>query len=254
MRRLMLTIEYDGTDFYGWQVQAEGRTVQGVLEEAVLKACGEQARVSGASRTDSGVHAEGQVAHFDADSALPPGRLLKALNHWLPHDVAVLDCREAPDGFDARFSAASKLYRYRLLCSQVRRPLRERSTVRVWRPLDRRAMRACAEMLVGEHDFTSFASEHTEAASNVRRLIRSELVEAGDELHYLVEGDGFLYNMVRIIVGTLLEVGLGNLTPDEFAAALAARDRKAAGPTARPRGLALVRVSYPNDPREDGGR
>jgi tRNA pseudouridine38-40 synthase len=253
MRRVMLTLEYDGTSFYGWQVQAEGRTVQGALEEAVLKACGARARVTGASRTDSGVHAEGQVAHFDTGSDLPSARLLKALNHWLPHDVAVLDCREAPDGFDARRSAAAKLYRYRLLCSEVRRPLRERFTVRIWLPLDREAMRACAGMLVGEHDFTSFASEHTEAASNVRRLFRSELIEVGEELHYLAEGDGFLYNMVRIIVGTLLEVGLGNLTEEEFAAALAARDRKAAGPTARPRGLTLVRVSYPNDPRENGG-
>ena len=249
MRRLMLTVEYDGTDFYGWQVQAEGRTVQGALEEAIFRACGETLRVTGASRTDSGVHAEGQVAHFDTECALSAAEFLKAINHYLPHDAAVLDCREAPPGFDARFSAASKLYRYRILRSAARRPLRDRFALRVWRPLDLRAMRDAAAVLVGEHDFTSFASEHAEAASNVRRVLRSELVEDGDELHYLVEANGFLYNMVRIIVGTLLRVGLGKVPPAEFAAALEARDRKAAGPTARPRGLALVHVDYPHDPR-----
>ncbi|MHC4480326.1 MAG: tRNA pseudouridine(38-40) synthase TruA [Planctomycetota bacterium] len=249
MRRLMLTLEYDGADFYGWQVQAEGRTVQGVLEEAIAKACGESVRVTAASRTDSGVHAAGQVAHFDTDSPLSARRFLKALNFWLPPDVAVRDCREADGEFDARFSAASKLYRYRILRSEVRRPLKEGRTLRLWQPLDVEAMRDCAARLLGEHDFTSFASEHSEAQSNVRRVLRSELVETGDELHYMVEADGFLYNMVRIIVGTLLMVGRGKLTPAQFAAALGARQRRAAGPTAPARGLILVKVNYPNDPR-----
>ncbi len=248
-RRLMIMVEYDGTGFCGWQLQAEGRTVQGVLEDAVLRTTGEAARVTGASRTDAGVHAEGQVAHFDTASALPPGRLLRALNHWLPDDVAVLDCREVAPDFDARFSASSKLYRYRILCSAARRPLRERFTLRQWRSLDVDAVRECAALLVGEHDFTSFASEHTEAESNVRRVMRSELLESGDELHYLVEGNGFLYNMVRIIVGTLLEVGRGRIAASDFVDILNACDRKAAGPTAPPWGLTLVRVNYPNDAR-----
>jgi len=252
MRRLMLTLEYDGTDFLGWQVQAEGRTVQGVLEDAVRRTTGEELRVTGASRTDSGVHAEGQVAHFDTESDLGADRFVPALNYWLPADAAVLDSRQAPAGFDARYSASSKLYRYRILRSAARRPLRERFTLREWRDMDVGAMRECAAMLVGEHDFTSFASEHTETESNVRRVTRSELAEAGDELHYLVEANGFLYNMVRIIVGTLLEVGRGKMAAGEFARALEVCRRDAAGPTAPARGLALVNVTYPDDPRRSG--
>lgn len=250
MRRLMLTLEYDGTHFLGWQIQAEGRTVQGVLEEALARAGGGSPRVAGASRTDSGVHAEGQVAHFDTGSRLTAREFLKAANHWLPADVAVLGCCEAPMDFHARFSATSKLYRYRILRSVVRRPLREGRTVRIWRPLDVAAMRDCAALLVGEHDFTSFASEHTEAQGKVRRVLRSELLEREDELHYLVEADGFLYNMVRIIAGTLLAVGGGKMTPEQFGQALDAHRRSAAGPTAPARGLTLLRVGYANDPRE----
>ncbi len=248
----MLTLEYDGTEFYGWQVQAEGRTVQGVLEAAIARSCGEMLRVTAAGRTDSGVHAEGQVAHFDTRSALGAAQFLKAVNFWLPDDVAVLDCLEVDADFDARSSASSKLYRYRILLSAMRRPLRDRFALRVWRPLDVDAMRGCAALLVGEHDFTSFASEHTETESNVRRIIRSEVLEDGDELHYLVEASGFLYNMVRIIVGTLLMVGKGKFTPADFAGMRQARDRKSAGPTAPAKGLALVQVSYPNDPRGHG--
>jgi len=249
MRRLMMTLEYDGTDFRGWQLQAEGRTVQGALEEAIGKASGAASRVTGAGRTDAGVHALGQVAHFDTDSELPADQFLRAVNHWLPKDVSVLDCREAPDGFHARFSAASKLYRYRILRSAVRRPLRDRFAVRVWRSLDVGAMAECAALLVGEHDFASFASEHSAARSSVRRVARSELIEDGDELHLLIEADGFLYNMVRIVAGTLLAVGRGKMTAGAFAEALEARDRTAAGPTAAARGLALLQVNYPDDPR-----
>ncbi len=252
MHRMMLMLEYDGTDFYGWQVQAEGRTVQGALEEAIRRTTGEHVRVFGAGRTDSGVHAEGQVAHFDTATELPAHRLPGALNHWLPPDVAVLDCREARPGFDARFDAASKLYRYRILLSAARRPLRERYVLRRWEALDVAAMQRCAAKLVGEHDFTSFASEHTRVATRTRRLLRSEMPRRGDEVHYVVEGDGFLYNMVRIIVGTLLEVGRGNMAEEDFAGILAARDRAAAGPTAPAKGLTLVRVNYADDPRQTG--
>lgn len=250
MRRLVITVEYDGTAFHGWQVQPNGRTVQGALEEALLRTTGEQRRVAGASRTDSGVHAEGQVAHFDTDSPLDPVQLARALNYWLPDDAAVLDCREADPAFDARRWASSKLYRYRIVRSWARRPLREGLALRDWRPLDADGMARCAAAVLGEHDFTSFASEHTEVETRTRRLLRSEWLEAGDELHYMVEADGFLYNMVRILVGTMLEVGRGGMTPDAFVAALAARRRDAAGPTAPARGLTLVRVNYAQDPRQ----
>jgi len=247
----MVTLEYDGTSFYGWQLQAEGRTVQGALEEALHRATGQAVRVTGASRTDSGVHAEGQVAHFDTESRLSAGEFLAALNYWLPNDVSVLDCREASMSFNARYSASSKLYRYRLLLGPVRRPLRDRFVVRVWQPLDLEAMRACSAMLLGPHDFASFATEHGDGESGVRNVLRSELVEAADELRYFVEANGFLYNMVRAIVGTLLMVGRNSLAPADFAAILGSRDRKAAGPTAPARGLTLVRVNYPDDPRSN---
>jgi tRNA pseudouridine38-40 synthase len=249
MRRLMLTLEYDGTGFRGWQVQAEGRTVQGVLERAIRRVVGCRVRATGASRTDSGVHAEGQVAHFDAESRLSEEELLKALNYWLPDDVSVLDCCEAASDFHARYSASSKLYRYRMVRCPVRRPLRDRFALRVWEPLDLEQMRACAALVTGEHDFASFATEHRETEHPLRRVLRSEFSEAGDELLYHIEADGFLYNMVRALVGTFLLAGRGTLTPLAFAAILNARDRRAAGPTAPARGLTLVRVNYPNDPR-----
>ena len=248
----MVTIEYDGTEFHGWQLQPQEPTVQGVMEKAVREITGEQVRVIGASRTDAGVHAEGQVAHFDTDYDLGEARFPAALNYWLPRSVAVLDCCHAPGDFHACSWASGKVYRYRVLRSAHRRPLRERYVLREWRRLDTAAMRECATMLAGEHDFTSFASEHTETEHNMRRLVRSELIEKGDELHYLVEGEGFLYNMVRIIAGTLLEVGLGKRTVPEFAELLKTHDRRAAGPTAAAKGLTLVEVKYPDDPRQGG--
>ncbi|MCD6416428.1 MAG: tRNA pseudouridine(38-40) synthase TruA [Planctomycetes bacterium] len=249
MRKLLLTIEYDGTDFHGWQLQPQGRTVQAALERAVKQTTGEDVRVVGAGRTDAGVHAAGQTAHFETESDLAPGRFVPALNHWLPRDVSALHCCEAPRDFDAQRSAGSKLYRYRILRSTFRRPLRERFALRCWHRLDAAPMARCAALLAGEHDFTSFCSVHSEAAGKTRTLLRSELVEDGDELRYHVEADGFLYNMVRIIVGTLLEVGQGKMTPDEFADVLSARDRRAAGPTAAARGLTLMQVRYREDPR-----
>jgi tRNA pseudouridine38-40 synthase len=254
MRRIMLTLEYDGTAFCGWQLQPDERTGQAVLEEAIARTTGVRSRVHAASRTDSGVHAEGQVAHFDTESDLPAWQFVRALNYWLPDDISVLDGHEVGEEFHARFGASAKLYRYRILRSRPPRPLRERFALRIWRPLDTGAMQECAALLAGRHDFTSFASEHSEVEGRERTVLGSEVVEDEDELHYVVRADGFLYNMVRIIVGTLLEVGYGRMTTAEFADALEARDRSAAGPTAPAKGLTLVRVEYPNDPRQARNR
>jgi len=261
MRRIAIKLEYDGADFDGWQLQDGGRTVQGALETAVQKATGAGGRVvvQGASRTDAGVHAQGQVAHFDTESALEPAVLVRAINHWLPQDVSCLQAADASQDFHARFSARGKLYCYRVLLSAQRRPLIERYCVRVFMPVELSAMQACAQHILGEHDFASFASESDGAEKTVRTVARSEWVMSADipeqsrgwhpdstnEIQYLVEADGFLYNMVRALVGTMLEVGRGKITVEGFARALDARDRKAAGPTAPAHGLTLVRVNYP---------
>jgi len=246
MRRIAIKIEYDGTDFHGWQLQADERTVQGVVEAAAARATGSPARVvvQGASRTDAGVHALGQVAQFDTESALPCETLVRALNHWLPPEVAVLAAADAPVDFSARFSPLSKLYRYRVVLSHVRRPLSERYCLRVWEALDLEAMEQCARLLEGSLDFAGFATKVGPNQNTVRTVTRSNWLAAGGELHYEVEAGGFLYNMVRSIVGTTLRVGRGALSVEEFARALAERDRRTMGPTAPARGLALVEVRY----------
>jgi tRNA pseudouridine38-40 synthase len=246
MPRIALTIEYDGTEFLGWQLQATGRTVQGVLEAAVGRATDAEDRVPvhGSGRTDTGVHAAGQVAHFDTDSALSPVTLTDAINHWLPDDVSVLDARVVPNSFHARFSTTSKLYRYRLLCSGVPRPLRRRVVCRVYHSLDIGRMQACARRLLGIRDFASFTSAGSSVESTVRRMMRSEWLEVRDEFHYFAEADGFTYNMVRALVGTMVEAGRGKISVGEFEAIIRSRDRARAGPTAEARGLTLERVRY----------
>lgn len=240
-----LTLEYDGTDFAGWQVQPGGRrTVQGVLETAVARVAGQRVRVRGASRTDAGVHALGQVVSVGLDTGLSPERLAGALNAVLPADVAVREAARAPDDFDARRHARSKLYRYRIWNHPARSPLRRRQWLCFPRPLDLPAMRRAAVQLSGDHDFRSFTAAKSGARSFERRLRRLDLTgEAGGEIRVLAEGDAFLRHMVRILVGTLLEVGTGRRDPDSMPAVLAARHRPAAGRTASPAGLCLMRVS-----------
>ena len=246
MRRIAVKIEYDGTDSAGWQLQADERTTQGVVEQAVRKATGavDRVPVQGASRTDAGVHAEGQVAHFDTGCQLQPWVIVRALNYWLPRDVSVLAAREVTADFHARFSATGKLYRYGVVCCREPRPLRERYRLREPCSLDLSAMQGCAELIVGTRDFASFTTKKQEGQGTVRTVWRSEWTQAGDELHYYVEADGFLYNMVRALVGTMLNAGRGKLTPDEFERILHAQDRRAAGLTAPSHGLTLVKVDY----------
>jgi len=250
----MLKVEYDGTDFFGWQLQPDRRTVQGQLERALTDATGRHSRVVAASRTDAGVHAEGQTAHFDTESDLPAETLCNALNHYLPKDVAVLSAREVPQCFHARFTALSKLYCYRILVSPLRRPLRERSFHRVAAQLDTSSMRLCASLLIGAHDFASFTSAGSQNGSTARTVMRSDLAQTGDEIHYHVEADAFTYNMVRAIAGTLIEVGRGRYSVDHFRRLLQARDRGQAGPTAPGKGLTLVRVRYPRCFMQESGR
>jgi tRNA pseudouridine38-40 synthase len=249
-------LEYDGAEFAGWQAQAESaRTIQIALEHALLELTGERAVVVGASRTDAGVHAEGQVASVALETRLAPAALLRALNALLPEDVAVREVALAPERFHARRDARSKLYRYAIWNGAQRSPLRSRRFFAVPQILDLNAMRTAASALVGRHDWSAFQVRGSEwraegeargrPRSAVREVTRlSVLGAAGAEVWVEVEGQGFLRQMVRTLVGTLVEVGRGRRDPSSMGALLESRDRAAAGPTAPAHGLTLVRVDY----------
>lgn len=245
MTRYRLLVEYDGSAFVGWQRQDNGPSIQAALEEAVERFCGERPLVEGAGRTDSGVHALGQVAHFDLAREVDLERLHEAVNfHLRPAPVAVLEAALAPPDFHARFSANGRHYRYRI--ANRRAPLTlERG--RAWfvpQPLDVAAMYEAAKSLIGRHDFSSFRASECQAPSPVKTLDALDCKRAGDELVVEARARSFLHNQVRIMVGTLVEVGSGRRDVDWVATALAARDRRKAGPTAPPEGLYLVAVRY----------
>jgi tRNA pseudouridine38-40 synthase len=250
-----VVVEYDGTEFAGWQRQAGAtRTVQGVLEDALARLAHGRVAVTGAGRTDAGVHAAGQVANARAATRLAAPDLERAWNALLPPDVAVRELRPAPPDYHARRAARSKLYAYRLWTGTERSPLRQRFTLWKRPPLDLDAMRAGAAALVGSHDFASFCAAGGEARGTVRKVTRAEWIGAvGGELRFEVEGPGFLRHMVRNLVGSLLEVGRGRRPPSWIAEVLAARSRTRAGPTAPPRGLTLIRVED-GFPDPGGGR
>jgi tRNA pseudouridine38-40 synthase len=248
MPRYRVTIEYDGTPFVGWQAQAKGMSVQGRLAEAILRLSGETVMPRGAGRTDAGVHALGQVAHFDLVRAWRPETVRAALNfHLKPEPVAVVDCAIVHEGFDARFSATARHYRYRILARPAH-PALDRD--RVWwvpQPLDASAMAAAAQILVGKHDFTTFRASACQSRSPVKTLDRLRVTTTGDEVVVEASARSFLHNQVRSMVGSLKLVGLGKWSAADLAAALAARSRAACGAVAPARGLYLMRVDY--DPR-----
>lgn len=251
---LKLTIAYDGTRYLGWQRQARGPTVQGVLEDALsaLSADGARVAVHGAGRTDAGVHARGQVAHCRHALRVGPERLPFAVNAHCPPDVAVLAAALAAPDFHARYSATGKCYRYTLRVHPHPHPLERAWAWRVDPPLDLAAMRAAAAALTGRHDFSSFTTHAHEApADRVRELRRVAIDDAGARCTLTFEGSGFLRNMVRAIVGTLVQVGRGRRDPAGMAAVLAARDRRRAGPTAPAHGLCLESVGYDPSARRD---
>ncbi|MBZ5571201.1 MAG: tRNA pseudouridine(38-40) synthase TruA [Acidobacteriia bacterium] len=249
MRNLKLVLAYDGSEFFGWQVQPESATVQGTLASAIGRVTGEKVLPQGSGRTDAGVHALAQVATFVIESSIPAGNLMKALNDLLPGSIRVLEASEALPEFHARKSAKAKTYRYRILRTPVCSPFLARYVWHYPYPLDESAMREAAGMLIGEHDFTSFAAVDPErgcegGVSNVRRVFESTWERSGDEFVYTVRGNGFLHHMVRNLVGTLLLVGKGTLKPEDIRRILEARNRSAAGATAPANGLYLVSVEY----------
>jgi tRNA pseudouridine38-40 synthase len=246
MATLRFTLEYDGTDFEGWQSQPEGhRTVQDTLETALRRVTGKSVRVVAAGRTDAGVHAEGQVASAEIETTMACPELQRALNTVLPRDLAVAGLEEQPDGFHAQHDARSKLYRYRIWNAPWPSPLRARRSHWLRAPLDVAAMAEVARHFEGRHDFASLQTSGSEVSDTVRTLYRVEVAgDPGGEIRVEVEGSGFLRHMVRSLVGILLEVGRRRLDPASVPSLLAARDRRAAPPTAPARGLTLVRVDY----------
>jgi len=245
MPTLKLTIEYDGTDFVGWQVQPEGRSVQATIERALAKLLGEPVRITGSGRTDAGVHARGQVASFQTEKKLPLQAYVQGLNSLLPPDVSIADAAEVDPGFDARRSASGKRYLYRVSNRPSRSALRHRTHWEVFAPLDLEPMREAASLLLGTHDFSAFRAANCHARTTVRKLRQLEIRRIGDdELLFTVEATAFLKHMVRNLVGTLVEVGLGKRDAASISTLLQSRDRRLAGRTAPALGLTLDEVFY----------
>ncbi len=242
MRRIRLIVSYDGTNYVGWQMQPNGVSIEEVLNRALKKLLKEEIHVIGASRTDSGVHADGNIAVFDTESRIPADKFKFALNEFLPDDIVIQDSDEVPSDYHPRKRNMIKTYEYRILNRKLPLP-RERNYAHFYYyDLDVPKMQRCADLLIGQHDFKSFCSVHTKIKSTVRTIYSLDITKEGDMITFRIVGNGFLYNMVRIIVGTLKKIGSG-LWPEEIMPEiLAAKDRSKAGPTAPANGLTLVSI------------
>ncbi len=240
----MLRVAYDGTDFCGWQIQNEKRTVEGELNTAIYKLTGEDILVIGASRTDSGVHAKGNVAVFDTESAIPADKFMYALNTLLPEDVSVVDSFQVSDDFHPRHCKSVKTYEYRIYTSRINDPLKRRYAYRFPANLDVEAMDEAAKYLIGVHDFKSFCCVRTQAETTVREIFSADVFRDGEDIVIRVSGAGFLYNMVRIIAGSLMEVGSGKYEASHIKEVLEKTDRTSAGFTAEPQGLTLIGIEF----------
>ncbi len=242
--RIKLTIEYDGTAYAGWQRQENALAVQQVIEEALTKLTRARVVIAGASRTDAGVHALGQTAHFDTESRIPPDKYAFALNTMLPADIRIRKSEAVSEAFHARFSNKGKRYRYLIYQSPHAGALNRNTHAHVIYPLDDEKMRRELTVLIGKHDFAAFAASGSVVKDTVRTIYSASLTRRGDELELLVEGSGFLYNMVRIIAGTLISVGAGRLEEGAFARAIQSGNRLDLGVTAPAHGLTLMEVYY----------
>jgi tRNA pseudouridine38-40 synthase len=244
MKRVKLTVAYDGTNYCGWQVQPNGVTIEEKLNTALKELFHEEIKVTGASRTDAGVHSLGNVCVFDTETRMPADKICYALNQRLPDDIVVIDSCEAAPDFHPRFSKSRKTYEYRILNRRFPDPTRRLDTHFYHYPLNVAAMQQAAAFLEGEHDFKSFASVHMQSETSVRTIYSCTVQKENDIITIRVTGNGFLYNMVRIIAGTLIKVGAGDIRPEEMKNILAACDRDAAGPTAPARGLTMIGLEY----------
>lgn len=247
MKIYKLTIAYDGTAYVGWQVQPNGISVQELIEKALQTIVREEVKVIGAGRTDAGVHALGQVAHFHSDKEIDAYKFLRSMNGLLPKDIRILSVEHVADSFHAQYCAESKIYRYHLFLDQVLNPFKRQTVWHYPFPFDVKLLRLGAEAFIGTHDFTSFANEaHSGVAAHdaVRTLSRIDIIEEQGGIALEFEGDGFLYKMVRNMVGTLVDCAAGKCTAEKIAQILAAKDRRLAGMAAPPQGLFLVKVKY----------
>jgi len=244
MRRVLLVVQYDGTDYHGFQRQPDLPTVQEQLERAAGRVLGHEVTITGAGRTDAGVHAVGQTATLDTDRPIPTERIAGALNAALPSDISVVSAVDAPPDFHPRFDAAGKLYGYRILNRALPSPFIGRYAWHVPETLDVAAMRQAAGQLLGRHDFAAFSSAGSSVQDTVRTLVRLDVQPEGELVELRAEADGFLYMMVRRLVGALVEVGLGRLSGAELVGILEAGDRTQAASIAPPQGLSLLKVIY----------
>jgi len=244
MSKLKLTVQYDGTDYAGFQIQPNAETVQDELQQALGKLLGHPVKVRAASRTDAGVHALGQIVTFESSNPIPPSNLVRAINERLPVAVNVVEACEVAPEFDARHDARRKLYCYQILNRPAGSPFITRYAWHITDSLDVKAMGQAAQALLGRHDFSAFCASGGSTTDMVRALDRFDVCRDGDLIRMYVQGDGFLYKMVRIMVGTLVEVGQGRRRPEAVSEILASQDRGEAGPTAPGCGLWLVRVTY----------
>lgn len=244
MKRIKLTIAYDGTNYCGWQIQPNGITIEEILNKALSKMTGEEVFVIGASRTDSGVHAMGNVAVFDTETTIPTEKIAVALNQRLPDDIVITKSEEVALDFHPRYCDCSKTYEYHIINTRIPIPTKRLTNYFVSYVLDIDKMRQAASYLVGEHDFVSFCNVRTDVENTVRTITALDIITNGNEITIRITGNGFLYNMVRIIVGTLIRVGRGFYEPEKVKEILEAKDRKAAGVTAPAHGLMLVEIKY----------
>lgn len=247
MNRIKLVIAYDGTKYHGWQIQPNVITVEGVVNERLSQLLGEKIAVIGASRTDAGVHAYGNVAVFDTNSKIPPERMAFALNRYLPSDIRIQSSCKVADDFHPRHCDSRKTYEYQILNTSIPIPTERLYSYHVYWDLDIDNMKKAAQYLIGEHDFKSFCSAKTQVEDTVRTIYSLDIVREGNKVILRVCGNGFLYNMVRIITGTLLQVGTGYYAPEDVKDMLEKKDRRVAGACAPAHGLRLVKIDYPEE-------
>ncbi len=242
--RIRLIVAYDGTKYHGWQIQNNAVSVEEVLTKALQDLLQEDVELAGASRTDSGVHAQGNVAVFDTETRIPPEKIAIAVNQRLPEDIRVMRSEEVAADFHPRYAVSRKTYEYQITNATIQLPTKRLYSYFVYIPLDVEKMKQAAKLFIGEHDFGGFCSAGTQVKTTVRTIYDLQVLQNGEDIRIRINGNGFLYNMVRIIAGTLVEVGMGRRDIDTVRQAIEQADRKLAGPTAPANGLTLIQIEY----------